>query len=422
MIKRYSSGGESSSAARKRQATSAPDDEDPLVPSSTPEHDASSVPSMLPINLIAALVLSCVQDRSTWNSVCLSNKELSEAGKRMRPPWPNATLNVGGGHVLDVSAVTFSPCKSFLACSMELHAVIRVWDRYGEQTRLEGHTGGLTCLQYSLDGKYLASGSCDTTIRLWHVASESKAAHSSSSDESRRRGTSRGTPQAQSDIILRGHRSDITALAFSPTDSNLLASGCRRGEIKLWDVINQVCVHAFPHRWGIETIFFSAGDNIQCYVVTRRGRMIRIVRNESMEFAATIIEELSLGEYPLTAFSPCGTCLAACSYMGSGSKWELALFDLRTMAKTQSVVISDHRHISDIAMSPDGKKLAITNNSGGTRLIECHDLTIQKYVDTIHEPRADEATVLWHWPVAFDPTSRLYAVGRLGGRVELRTL
>jgi WD40 repeat protein len=151
--------------------------------------------------------------------------------------------------------------------------------------------------------------------------------------------------------------------------------------------------------------------------------MIRIVRNESMEFAATIIEEPSLGKYPLTAFSPCGTCLAACSYMGNGKKWELALFDLRTMAKTQSVVISDHRDsIVGIAMSPDGKKLAITNNSGGTRLIECHDLTIQIYIHGIDERRADEATVLWNGPVAFDPTSRLYAVGRLGGRVELRTL
>jgi WD40 repeat protein len=174
MIKRSSSAvGESSSGARKRQAS---------VP-----------PSMLPINLIALLILPFVEDRSTWNSVCCANKELRETGKRMRPPWPNATLNVGGTAVI---AVAFSPCKSFLACSIARQTVVHVWDRYGQQTRLEGHTGGVLCLQYSLDGRCLASGSSDKTIRLWHVTSEAAAAaHSSSSDESRTRG---------SDIILLG--------------------------------------------------------------------------------------------------------------------------------------------------------------------------------------------------------------------------
>jgi WD40 repeat protein len=422
MIKRSSSGGESSSAARKRQATSAPapaplDNEDPLQPSSQ-EHNASSLPSMLPINLIAAIILPFVQDRPTWNSLCCANKELREAGKRMRPPWPNTTLNVGGGAV---RVVAFSPCKSFLAYSNYERTAVRVWDRHGERIRLEGHTGGVTCLQYSLDGRYLASGSRDRAIHLWRITSAS-AAHSNSSDESRNRGASRGTLQAQSDIYLRGHRGFINSLAFSPTDSNLLASGCGAGQIKLWDMINQVCIHAFnPRLSTIRAIFFSPGDNIQCYVVTStRGRMIRIVKNKRMEFAATILEEPSLGRLPHAAVSPCGTCFAALSYSGSGSKWELALFDLRTMAKTQSVFLSGYDGFAGIAISPDGKKLAITNSKGGTLLIECHDLNIQKCVDTIEEQMPDEALGLR--PVAFDPTSRFIAVGRLGGRVELRTI
>jgi hypothetical protein len=69
---------------------------------------------------------------------------------------------------------------------------------------------------------------------------------------------------------------------------------------------------------------------MQCYVVpSTRGPMIRIVRNKSMEFAATVLQEPWLGEYPLAAVSPCGTCFAVCSYMGSGIRWEIALFDLK---------------------------------------------------------------------------------------------
>jgi WD40 repeat protein len=431
MITRSASRGESSSGALKRQATSAPAplDEDPLVPSSTQEHDASSVPSMLP-NLIAALILPFVQDRPTWNSVCCANKELREAGKRMRPPWPNTVrLNSRGRCVSDVA---FSPCKSFLVCGSLSYSnyqqnVVHVWDRHGEHyTRLEGHTAGVTCLQYSFDGKYLASGSSDRSIRLWRVTSES-AAHSSSSDESRNHGTSRGTLHAQTDIILLGHRDRISAMDFSPTDSNILASGCWAGDIKLWDVINQVCIHAFdPQLSAIRAIFFSPGDNIQFYVVTSKGPMIRIVRNNRMEFASTILEP-SLGNNPRVAFSPCGTRFAAISDIGIGNKQELALFDLRTMAKTQSVsVFLDARYpgsLGGIAMSPDGKKLAITNTKGEIRLIECHDLTIQKHVDTIEQQRQQrrgEGRGLW--PVTFDPTSRVFAVGCLDGRVELRTI
>jgi WD40 repeat protein len=298
--------------------------------------------------------------------------------------------------------------------------VVHVLDRHGEQTRLEGHTGGVTCLQYSLDGKYLASGS-DNSIRLWRMTSESAAAaHSSPSDESRSRGTTRGPLRAQSDITLLGHGGVITALDFSPNDSNLLASGCGAGEIKLWNVMNQVCIHAFnPGFRRIRAIYFSPGYYIQCYAVTGQGRMIRIARDKMMEFASTILEEPYLGIFPLAALSPCGTCFAAISYMSSVSKCELALFDLRTMAKTQSVFLFGGRDdFGGIAMSPDGKKLAISNNSGGALFFECHDLTIQKSVDNL-EQRSDEADVGF-CPVAFDPTSRFFAVGRLDGKVELR--
>jgi WD40 repeat protein len=190
------------------------------------------------------------------------------------------------------------------------------------------------------------------------------------------------------------------------------------GEIKLWDVISQVCIHACGRQhWIIRTLFFSPGNNVQCYVLAAGGPMIRIARNKRMEFAATILKP-SLGTFPLVAFSLCGTFFAAISYMASGRKCELSLFDLRTIAKTQSVFASG-TIFAGIAMSPDGKKLA-TVISGGTRIFERHDLTIQKHVENLEEPRPYEAAVLL--PITFDPTSRFFAVGCFGGRVELRTL
>jgi WD40 repeat protein len=139
-----------------------------------------------------------------------------------------------------------------------------------------------------------------------------------------------------------------------------------------------------------------------------------------MEFAATILEKPSLGMFPSAAVSPCGTSFAVTSCDASGINWELALFDLGTMAKTQSMVLAaGNIDFALIAMSPDGKSLATTDTTGGIQLYESHDLTIQKYVDTKGQ-RSDEAVE--RRPVAFDPTSRVFAVGRFDGSVELRTI
>jgi WD40 repeat protein len=82
---------------------------------------------------------------------------------------------------------------------------------------LRGHTKGITALLFSPDGKTLASGSWDGTVKLWEVASANE------------RGTLRSNPPAYTN-----------SLAFSP-DGKLLACGNAdaREEVSrviLWDL------------------------------------------------------------------------------------------------------------------------------------------------------------------------------------------
>ncbi|XP_045171254.2 notchless protein homolog 1-like isoform X2 [Mercenaria mercenaria] len=77
---------------------------------------------------------------------------------------------------------------------------------------IPGHAEAVIAAQFSPDGRYLASGSGDTTVRFWDVNTE--------------------TPQ----FTCKGHKHWILAIAWSP-DGKKLASGCKNSQVCIWDPV-----------------------------------------------------------------------------------------------------------------------------------------------------------------------------------------
>jgi WD40 repeat protein len=429
--------GESPSTAHNRHAK-APQDEEGYIPSSASSSltrvSSSSIPK-IPVHLIAGLILPFVTDRVTWNSVYCASKELCRAGKKITPPWPNkAFFNPSKAfnpnkafnsleHAvrkafnlqLAVRHVAFSPSGSYLAFVQEngtYQTDVHIWDRWGKETLLAGHTTEIYCLEHSLDGEYLASGCQNRSIRIWVTESF----HATSSKTSMER--SRRTPEEAVTIILASR--DVMALSFSRTNSNILASGELYGEIKVWNVQEQECIHSFdPGRGRIRSLYFAGGADSACIAVAGAGSIIRLWKAEgSVDFTSEIIGETAgRGNALRAVISPSGSFLATSAYSGREIASTVALCDLETMTKTQSVFIPGVR-ATCFALSPDGKQLVIGDHNGRIRLFQDADhFSIHK--DLVPRGIASSTTVL---SAAFDPTCRVLALACQDGRLDLRTL
>ena len=134
-----------------------------------------------------------------------------EATPAVSEDW-DSTLQVLNAHTNNVNDVRFSPDGKLLASGAD-DRTVRLWDPATGTCRstLEGHSDYVRSVAFSPDGKLLASGADDRTVRLWDPAT----------------GTCRST--------LEGHSVWVSSVAFLP-GGKLLRSTDIHGGVLLWDV------------------------------------------------------------------------------------------------------------------------------------------------------------------------------------------
>jgi COMPASS component SWD3 len=203
------------------------------------------------------------------------------------------------GHKRAISCLRFSPNGLWIA-SGSADATIKIWSSStgALEHTLEGHLAGINTLTWSPDSTTLASGSDDKSIRLWNAQT----------------GLAHPTP-------LIGHHNYVYSLAFSPK-GNMLVSGSYDEAVFLWDVRAARVMRSLPaHSDPVSAVDFVRDGTL--IVSCSHDGLIRVWDTSTGQCLRTLVHE---DNAPVTSvrFSPNGKYILAHTLDSCIRLWDYA--------------------------------------------------------------------------------------------------
>ncbi|MBD2413670.1 CHAT domain-containing protein [Nostoc calcicola FACHB-3891] len=215
--------------------------------------------------------------------------------------------------------------KPWITAENRMHPIYTLREvvyRFNVKT-LKKHTSFVNSVSFSPDGKTLASGSWDNTVKLWDV------------------NTGREIK------TFNGHTSIVTSVSFSP-DGKTLASASS-DTVKLWDVnTGREIKTPNGHIFFVNSVSFSPDGKTLASALEDKtvklwdvntGREIKTLNGHT-------------GSVNSVSFSPDGKTLASASYDKTVKLWDI------NTGREIKTLIGHTKSVESVSFSPDGKTLA----------------------------------------------------------------
>ncbi len=274
-------------------------------------------------------------------------------------------------HEGEVYHVEFSPDGRTLA-SCGLDGTVRLRNvSTGEVTRiLRGHVGDVNYVAFSPDGQSLATGGDDGTVRLWDAAS--------------------GKLQA----TLGKHADWVTCVLFTP-DGQRLISGAKDKEVKVWEINTNRELLTLKPGLGVEGMALSPDGR----TMVTEGRS-NTVQLWDLEFRSVKLSLDAPSRVASVAFSQDGLSVAAAGFDKTLRVWDVGSRRLEHSFRGHTSMIRC------VTFSPDDRALASSADDGTVRLWDLASSRLRK-VYRGHDVSQAKGGRLWC--ATFSPDGRSMA-------------
>ncbi|WP_434685150.1 nSTAND1 domain-containing NTPase [Pseudanabaena minima] len=319
------------------------------------------------------------------------------------------------GHNESVNSIVFSPDGKTIATGSG-DKTVKLWNLEGKEIQtLTGHNESVNSIAFSPDGKTIATGSGDKTVKLWNLEGKELQTFKGHSEEvysvafspdGKTIATGSGDKtvklwnlEGKELLTFKGHSEWVYSVAFSP-DGKTLATGSNDKTVKLWNLEGKELQTLTGHSEAVNSIAFSPDG--KTIATGSWDKTVKLWNLEGKELQTlTGHSEVTIS----VAFSPDGKTIAT----GSGDKtvklWNLEGKEIQTFKGHSERVIS-------VAFSPDGKTIATGSGDKTVKLWSLEGKELQTFT------RHSDAV----WSVAFSPDGKTVATGSGDKTVKLWNL